>query len=183
MHILLRARLAFDRLIYWANWLGSMWIFCMMLIVVFDVAMRFAYSPVSGPKEIIEASIIIILYLQIAHTLKSGRITRSDAFYMRIVRSRPTVGHLLGAFFCLAGAGLMAAIMWEGWFKWIQSFEGGFYIGAVGVFAFPEWPVRLTLFVGCGLMGIQFLLMASDAIAAALGYPSGERDGEEPRST
>jgi TRAP-type C4-dicarboxylate transport system permease small subunit len=75
----------------------------------------------------------------------------------------------MGACFCVAGTGLMAAIMWEGWPKWVQSYEGGFFIGATGIFTFPEWPVRLVLFVGCGLMGIQFLLIAVDHVFAAIG--------------
>lgn len=169
MLLLSFARRLFDGTIYWANWLGSMWIFVMMLIVCFDIAMRFAGAPVSGPKEIIEASIVIILYMQLTHTLKSGRVTRSDAFFSAILRKRPALGHIMGALFCLAGTGLMAGIMWEGWPKWIQSYEGDFFLGAAGVFTFPEWPIRLILFLGCGFAGVQFFLMALNHLSAAFG--------------
>ncbi len=180
MRVLSSTRFLFEQMIYWANWLGSMWIFVMMLIVCFDIGMRFIGAPVSGPKEIIEASIVIILYMQLTHTLKSGRVTRSDAFYAAILKRRPGVGHLMGAAFALAGAGLMGAIMWEGWPKWIQSYEGGFFLGAPGVFTFPEWPVRLILFVGCGLMAIQFLLMMADQLSAAFGKRAAETGSERP---
>jgi TRAP-type mannitol/chloroaromatic compound transport system permease small subunit len=72
---------------------------------------------------------------------------------------RPAVGHAFGFVFHLAGACLMAAIMIAAWPKWLKSYDSGFYVGVKGVFVFPEWPMLLLVFLGCGLTALQFVAM------------------------
>jgi TRAP-type mannitol/chloroaromatic compound transport system permease small subunit len=160
----------FDWIVVTANAAASGWIFVLMALVTSDIVLRFAFnSPISGVTEIVEISIVIILYLQLTHTLKVGRMTRSDALYSVILRRYPVVGNLMGFFFSAAGVGLMIAIIKGGWPKWIQAYHGNFFIGNVGVFTFPEWPQRLILVIGCALLAIQFSLLAFDNIRALFG--------------
>jgi TRAP-type mannitol/chloroaromatic compound transport system permease small subunit len=165
-------RRSFDRIVLVSNALASGWIFVLMLLITTDITLRFVFnSPLSGVTEIVEISIVTILYLQLAHTLKVGRITRSDALYGSILRKWPPVGNVMGILFHLAGVGLMAAIVVGGWPKWLQAYHGGHFIGNTGVFTFPEWPQRLALVVGCTLLGIQFFLMVIDNIRGLFGKP------------
>ena len=154
----------FESVSYVCNWLGSMWIFVMMLIIVADVLFRYAGFPLSGPYEIVQASIVVILYLQIAHTLKEGRMTRSDAFYRGMRRSAPKFGALLGVIHCLAGAFFAGVICYLAWFKWVEAWERDYFIGAHGVFTFPEWPILFSIFFGSALLFIQFVLMVFDEV-------------------
>ena len=141
-----------------------------MALVTSDIVLRFVFdSPISGVTEIVEISIVIILYLQLTHTLKVGRMTRSDALYSAILRRYPAVGNIMGFFFSAAGVGLMIAIIKGGWSKWLQAYHGNFFVGNVGVFTFPEWPQRLVLVIGCTLLAIQFALLALDNIRALFG--------------
>ena len=141
-----------------------------MILITVDITMRFVFgAPISGVTEIVEISIIVMLYLQLAHTLKVGRITRSDAFYGRILMKWPVFGNFLGILFHLAGVGLMIAIVIGGWGKWIQAFEGGHFVGNRGVFTFPEWPQRLVLVIGCAMLAIQFALSALDNVRGMFG--------------
>ena len=143
-----------------------------MGLVTTDIILRFLFSaPISGVTEIVEISIVIIVYLQLTHTLKVGRMTRSDALYSTILRRYPPVGHIMGIIFSAAGVGLMMAIVKGGWPKWLQAFHGGHFIGNTGVFTFPEWPQRLILVIGCTMVAIQFALMALDNIRGLFGKP------------
>ena len=167
------ARYLFDLVVVSANAAASGWIFVLMALVTADILLRFVFdSPISGVTEIVEISIVIVLYLQLTHTLKVGRMTRSDALYSAILRRFPAVGNIMGFFFSAAGVGLMIAIIKGGWPKWLQAYHGDFFVGNVGVFTFPEWPQRLVLVFGCALLAIQFALMALDNIRALFGKPS-----------
>ncbi|MFT5181432.1 MAG: TRAP-type C4-dicarboxylate transport system permease small subunit [Alphaproteobacteria bacterium] len=170
-------RILFGWIVVIANAAASGWIFVMMALITSDIILRFVFNaPISGVTEIVEISIVIIVYLQLTHTLKVGRMTRSDALYSTILRRFPPVGNIMGIVFSVAGIGLMLAIIKGGWPKWIQAYEGGHFIGNVGVFTFPEWPQRLILVIGCGMLAIQFALMALDNIRALFGKPPLEHE-------
>lgn len=170
-------RRIFDWIVLVSNAVASGWIFILMLLITLDITLRFVFnSPLSGVTEIVEISIVTILYLQLAHTLKVGRITRSDALYGSILRKWPSVGNIMGILFHLAGVGLMVAIVMGGWPKWLQAYHGGHFVGNTGVFTFPEWPQRLALVVGCTLLGIQFFLAVIDNIRGLFGKPPLEHE-------
>jgi len=111
--------------------------------------------------------------MQIAYTLRTGRMTRSDAFYTRLVERRPAIGNALGFVFHVAGVCLAVAIMIGAWPKWLAAWRSDYYIGVIDVFTFPEWPLLLVIFLGCGLTGLQFVM---DAIGNLLSIC-----GVEPR--
>ena len=60
----------------------------------------------------------------------------------------------------------MAAIMSGAWPKWLRAYDNDFYVGVVGVFTFPDWPRLLTVFIGCGLTALQFLVLAAESARA-----------------
>lgn len=177
LKILDSLRRLFDWIVVIANGAASGWIFVMMALITTDITLRFIFNaPISGVTEIVEISIVIIVYLQLTHTLKVGRMTRSDALYSSILRRYPPVGHIMGIFFSAAGIGLMIAIVIGGWPKWIQAYEGGHFIGNTGVFTFPEWPQRLILVIGCTMLAIQFALLALDNFRGLFGKPPLEHE-------
>ncbi len=162
----MRVTSSFDRLlgaiIFVSNCLASAWIFVMTLAIVADVTLRFLFNaPINGVTELVTMSVVVVLYLQLAHTLRSGYMTRSDAVLARLIAGRPRIGHGLNILFCCAGAALMGAIMMGAWPKWLKALHSDFYVGVVGVFTFPEWPRLLIVFIGCGLTGLQFLIIAA----------------------
>ena len=169
----------FDRLlgaaIVASNCLGSAWIFVVMLAIVADItARKLLNAPISGITELVTMSVVALLYMQIAYTLRAGAMTRSDAVLGRLIRRRPALGHVLGAIFSLAGAALMAAIMFKAWPKWVSAYENDFYVGVIGVFAFPDWPRLLIVFVGCGLTALQFLVFAAESARAISRAPAAD---------
>jgi TRAP-type mannitol/chloroaromatic compound transport system permease small subunit len=161
----MRVLTTFDRalgvLIVTSNNIGSLVIVAMTFAVVADVSGRYLLnSPINGTAEMVTMAVVVVLYLQLAYTLRSGRMTRSDAFFDRLVVRRPVIGHLLGVLFAVGGICLMAAIMTGAWPKWLTAWREGYYVGVIDVFTFPEWPLLLIIFVGCGLTALQFALLA-----------------------
>jgi TRAP-type mannitol/chloroaromatic compound transport system permease small subunit len=161
----MRALTTFDRalgvLIVASNNLGSLVIVTMTFAVVADVSGRYLLnSPINGTAEMVTMAVVVVLYLQLAYTLRSGRMTRSDAFFDRLVERRPAIGHALGVLFAIGGICLMAAIMAGAWPKWLTAWWEGYYVGVIDVFTFPEWPLLLIIFIGCGLTALQFALLA-----------------------
>lgn len=153
-----------------ANSIASAWIFVLMILVTADIVARFALNaPISGVTEIVEISILSVLYLQVTHALKTGRITRSDALYTMLRRKAPWLGESLGFLFHIAGAALAVVLIIGGWPQWIRAFEGNYFVGNVGVFTFPQWPQKFLLVAGSALIAIQFVLLAADNIRALAG--------------
>ena len=141
-----------------------------MLAIVADITGRFLFNaPISGVTELVTMSVVALLYLQLAYTLRSGSMTRSDAVLSRLIARRPAIGHALNIVFCCAGAYLMGAIMMGAWPKWLRAFNSDFYVGVVGVFTFPDWPRLLIVFIGCGLTALQFLILATNSARAMCG--------------
>ena len=54
---------------------------------------------------------------------------------------------------------LMAVILWAAWPSLIESIASREYVGALGDFMAPVWPVRLMMLVGLGVTALTFVLL------------------------
>ena len=155
------------------NALGGVWIAALMLLINADVIAREAFAaPIRGVAELVALSIVGIVFLQIAHTLWSGRITRSDSLLDRLTRASPTAGHGLDALYHLAGAAVMALLCWASLPYFRRAFEEGEYVGALGDFTAPTWPIRLLIPIGSAAAGFTFFALAVRAARRALRWSS-----------
>ncbi len=151
----------FQRVVQALNALGTLWIVALMLLINTDVLGRNLFNaPVRGVTELVSLSIVGIVFLQLADTLHSGRITRADVLLQGVQRTRPVLAALLHAFFHLIGALLMATILWAAWPTLWESIQMREYVGAIGDFTAPVWPVRVVMLVGLAATLITFLLLA-----------------------
>lgn len=149
------------RLIRGLNALGTLWIVALMLLINSDVLGRnLLGAPVRGVTELVSLSIVGIVFLQLADTLHSGRFTRAEVLLERLKRSRPAAAALLQAAFHAVGALLMAVILWAAWTPLVESVRIREYVGAIGDFTAPVWPVRLIMLVGLGVTLLTFVLLA-----------------------
>jgi TRAP-type mannitol/chloroaromatic compound transport system permease small subunit len=170
----MRSLTRLDRALGWliegSNSAGSLLIGAMTLAVVADVTGRYLFNrPINGTTEMVTLLVVVVLYLQLSYTLRSNRMTRSDAFHTRLLARSPLAGNVLGFVFHVAGACLMAAIMIGAWPKWLAAWREGYYVGVIEVFTFPEWPVLLIIFLGCGLTALQFVLLAIGNVLSMCG--------------
>ncbi len=143
------------------NALGTLWIIALMLLINTDVLGRNLFkAPVRGVTELVALSIVGIVFLQLADTLHSGRFTRADVLLDSLKRRRPVFAARLQAFFHLVGAGLMGVILWAAWRPLVEAIAIREYVGAIGDFTAPVWPVRLIMLVGLSATLITFVLLA-----------------------
>ena len=151
----------FDRVVALLNALGTLWIVGLMLLINVDVIGRdLLDAPVRGATELVSLSIVGIVFLQLADTLARGRMTRADVLLDRLKRTRPALAAGLQAFYHLVGAALMAVILWAAWEPLMESIRIREYVGAIGDFTAPVWPVRAIMLVGICATLIVFLLLA-----------------------
>jgi TRAP-type mannitol/chloroaromatic compound transport system permease small subunit len=152
---------AFGWLVRICNTAASLWIVVLMVLVIVDVAGRAVFNkPLAGVNEIMEISIVAMLYLQVTQALRDGKHTRSDAFIGQLHARRPVAAHALESVFCAAGATMMVLVLRAAWPRLVEAWNGGFTIGNQGVFLVPEWPLRAVIVFGCVLMSVQFVLLA-----------------------
>ena len=151
----------FHRVVQALNALGTLWIVLLMLLINTDVLGRnLLNAPVRGVTELVSLSIVGIVFLQLADTLHSGRITRADVLLQGLERSHPQGAALLHAVFHGVGAALMATILWAAWEPLWESIRIREYVGAIGDFTAPVWPVRLVMLIGLAATLATFVLLA-----------------------
>ena len=158
------------------NSVGTAWIFALMVIINVDVLARYLFNaPIQGVAEIVELSIVGIVFLQISDAVRAGRLTRSDGVYRQILMRRPKLGYSLGVVFDVAGALFFVSILLGAIPRLIEAYERGYFAGNEGLFTVPVWPIRLILVIGCIVCAIQFLALAWRNLEA-LRAPEGARE-------
>ncbi len=137
---------------------ASIWIFCLMLLICADIIGRtFFNAPVQGVSEMVANSIVAIVFLQAAHTLMSGRMTRTDILIGALEDARPFASAVIRAVFHLAGIVVFALIAEGTWPKLVDAWVENEFFGAQGVFTAPVWPIKACLFGGSLLTCLAFL--------------------------
>lgn len=161
---------ALDALSRGCNHFGTLLIVAAMLLVSADVISRDVFNqPVRGVPEMVGASIVAIVFLQIAHALRSGRMIRSDSLLAILARRNPRMAHMSEALFALLGAVLFATIVYAAVPLVLEAVKAGTFIGASGFFTMPIWPVKVVVVIGCVLMTLQYLRLALDKWRMACG--------------
>ena len=145
------------------NSIGTIWVFVLLVIINLDIGGRVLLNtPIRGVPEIVSLSIVALVFLQIAHTLRVGRLTRSEVLIGWLLNNRPRLGRLIQGLHHLAGAGLVAVLFHASLPIFIKAWRINEYVGAEGDFKVPVWPVKLIILIGCVAVGLQFLFLALD---------------------
>ncbi|MEM8823364.1 MAG: TRAP transporter small permease [Pseudomonadota bacterium] len=139
------------------NAIGTVLIILLMVLINVDVIGRnFFRAPVPGVVELTEAAIVIIVFLQVGHTLRVGRFTRSDGLFNTIASRRPRIAASMDAVYSLTGVALFALLTRNAYARLTEAWEQGYFAGVPGAFTVPTWPIELAITVGCAVMVLQF---------------------------
>ncbi len=153
--------LSYGSIISIMNSIGTAWVFVLLVIINLDIGGRALFNhPVRGVPEIVALSIVACVFLQIAHTLKVGRLTRSDIVLNWLQTHHPGLKHFLEGIYFLIGGCLMAILLQSSIPLFTNAWRIDEYVGAQGDFMAPVWPVKLIILIGCAAGAIQFFLMA-----------------------
>ena len=154
-------RFSYNTIISVMNSIGTAWVFVLLVIINLDIGGRALFNhPIRGVPEIVALSIVACVFLQIAHTLKVGRLTRSDIVLNWLHTHHPNLKHFLEGVYYMIGACLMAILLYSSIPLFTKAWRIDEYVGAQGDFMAPVWPVKLIILIGCAAGAIQFFLMA-----------------------
>lgn len=155
----------FGYLVDGLNAIGSLLIFAIMAMIVTDVLSRnFFNQPIAGVAELVAASIVMIVFLQLPGTLRHNRMAQADIFIVGFTEKHPRVGHLLQSLFFLAGA-YMLYIVFSGTLPtFLRAWERNQFMGVEGVFTFPVWPIRFVIITCAAITVAQYLLLSLQSL-------------------
>ena len=134
------------------NAIGAVVVLLMALLVNVDVLGRWM-------------GIVAIVYLQLAHAIAVGRLTRSEMLLDLTERRMPRLNLTLRTVFNLMGAFVLAVIVYGQLPRLVSAWENGFYKGNPGVFQAPTWPLEAILLVGAIFGIVQFGVLAWQNVA------------------
>ena len=164
---------AFARLTGTMNSIGTGWILVLMVLINADIFSRFILSaPIRGVTEIVTLSIVGIVFLQIAHTLRAGRITRADLLLIPLRRRVPRIALTLDIVHHLVGATIFAIIFFASWKPFAVAWLEGYYLGAPGDFTAPTWPIKFLVFFGSGVAAVQFIFLSLELAVQLFSSPN-----------
>lgn len=154
------------------NAAGTVWVVGIAALVCSDVVGRALFNyPIIGVPEIVKVSVVAIVWLQMAHTLKIGGHLRSDVVLGRLSpRGRATVNLVA----CALGAVIFGLLVYSGWHTMITAWELGEFEGEEPV-RVPTYPLRTIVLLGAALTSLQFLLQAVEAVGQLVSGRSGGR--------
>lgn len=152
------------------NIIGTILIIAMAIAVNADVLGRDLFNqPIAGVNEFIGLSIVAVVFLQMANTLREGRHVSNDIIVLAIGASYPRVARLCYGVFHLIGAWLMALVVWFVSPMFLEMYQSGYYQGTAGVIEIPIWPFVLPVIIGGTVSAIQYVLLAGQEFALAFG--------------
>lgn len=168
----------FGLLIDGANAVGSILIFLLMLLILWDVASRGIYNrPVHGVAELVGMSVIVVVFSQLASSARHGRMARAEIFIDAFRVQSPRAGALLQSLWNLAGVVVCLILAWSTWPKLVDAWATSEFIGNLGLFTAPVWPMRFAVVVGTALTCLQYLVFLYRSLSRALGREVDGYDG------
>lgn len=136
---------------------AAAWAFGLAFLVLGNIIGRFAFdAPIYGTAEMVAASIVIIVFLQVGYAIRSRSMLKADFLVIHLPN---VVQRILLAFGYFLGAAFFLMIITGGWEESILSYVEGEFEGE-GALRVPSWPARWTVLVGSGLAMINYLVMA-----------------------
>jgi len=160
----------FGRLTQALNIIGTVLILATAVAVNADVIGRNAFNrPIAGVLEFIGLSIVAIVFLQMANTLRERRHVSNDVFIFMIEAAHPRLAATLHTAFDAIGAVLMATIVVFVWPIVVEAYQGHYYAGTAGVIEIPIWPFTAVIIVGAATTAVQFLIDAWHDLMRACG--------------
>jgi TRAP-type mannitol/chloroaromatic compound transport system permease small subunit len=161
---------AFGRVVDGFNAVGGCLLVLVMLLTVGDVLSRnLLGKPIDGVSELVGASVVMLVFSQLASTLRHNRMSRADLFIDPLLLRRPAAGHALRALFGIGGMFVCAVLTYATWPKLVDAWVTDEFMGVEGIFTAPMWPMRACIVAGALLTLVQYLVFVVADLRVALG--------------
>lgn len=141
--------------------LGTLLIGVLMFVICADIVFRNLFgSSLPLVSELGALLLVMIVYLQLAATIRADRLARTEIFLPVLQSSYPKVGNWIAALFDLVGASLIGLIAWSTINILDKDIAANEFIGVTGIATMPTWPFRTLILLGCTVAAIEFLARA-----------------------
>lgn len=142
-----------------ANAAGTIVIILMIVMVNYEIVARGLFNkPFKGTYEVVQFSLVLIVFLQLPDVIRAGRLTRSDGFMGMIGRRSRTSGIWMSRVIDTFSLIFMLIVAYAIWPEFLDMWETKDYFGVPGIFTAPWWPIKLTIFLSACLCAIHFAL-------------------------
>ncbi len=142
-----------------ANAAGTLTVLALMVILNADVIARSVFNaPLKGTYEIVQMSVVFIVFLQIADVVRVDRLTRSDGFLNLMHSRRPRFTSGLRRIINAISAIFMFLIAYITFPEFIKMWGTQDFFGVRGLFTLPWWPIKLVIASGSALACVIFIL-------------------------
>lgn len=141
------------------NAAGTLTVLILVAVLNFDVIARGVFNaPLKGAYELVQFSVVFIVFLQLADVVRVDRLTRSDGFLNLVHNRSPRAAAGMRRIINAISAIFMGLITYTTWPEFLHMWETQDYFGVPGLFTLPWWPVKLVITVGCGLACLIFVI-------------------------
>ena len=142
-----------------ANAAGTFVVIALIAVVNYDIIARGVFNkPFLGAVEVVQFSMVLIVFLQLPDVIRVGRLTRSDGFLNLMRANKPAVGRTMSRVIDALSGVFMILVAVAIWPEFLEMWESKDFFGVPGVFTAPWWPVKLVIFLSACLCTIHFAL-------------------------
>jgi TRAP-type C4-dicarboxylate transport system permease small subunit len=142
-----------------ANIIGTLVVLALVVIVNYDVVARGVFNrPFMGAVEVVQFSIVLIVFLQLPDVVRVNRLTASDGFQNVMANRFPRFTAVLRAVINVMSAIFMGLVAVAIFPEFIEMWETKDYFGVPGVFTAPWWPIKLVILASAALCTLLFAL-------------------------
>lgn len=142
-----------------ANAIGTLVVLGLVLVVNFDVVARGVFNaPFLGAVEVVQFSMVLIVFMQLPDVVRVNRLTRSDGFLVVIGHRYPRLAATLRHTIDTISAVFMSLIAITIWPEFLDMLDTRDYFGVPGVFTAPWWPIKLVIFLSAALCAVIFAI-------------------------
>ena len=142
-----------------ANIAGTLVVLGLVVIVNYDVVARGVFnSPFLGAVEVVQFSMVLIVFLQLPDVVRVDRLTRSDGFLVVMGPKFPRFTRALKFAINLLSAAFMSLVCIAVFPEFLKMWESADYFGVPGVFTAPWWPIKMIIVISAALCALLFAL-------------------------
>ena len=148
-----------ERIAILANAAGTLVVLGLVAVVNYDVIARGVFDkPFHGAVELVQFSMVLIVFLQLPDVTRVNRLTRSDGFLTIAGARWPALSSVIDKIINLIACIFMMLIAIATWPEFVEMWETKDYFGVPGVFTAPFWPIKLVIFLSATLCSLLFAL-------------------------
>jgi TRAP-type C4-dicarboxylate transport system permease small subunit len=142
-----------------ANVIGTLVVLFLVVMVNYDIVARGVFNhPFRGAYEVVQFTMVLIVFLQLPDVMRVNRLTRSDGLLLLIGEKSPRIAALMRRAINFLSATVMTLIAVATFPEFIDMWDTQDFFGVPGVFKAPWWPIKLTILCSAVLCALILIL-------------------------